>query len=169
MKLLYPKEWVASSYQIDYQDMKANGFKGIIFDIDNTLVFHGAPANEEAIELFNRLHAMGFKTCLISNNGKDRVEPFAKAVGSDFIWKAGKPLTKSYIKAMKRMKTTRKNTFFVGDQLFTDVCGANLSGIYSILVNPLDESEEIQIVLKRYLEKIVLHFYKKSGGTCNGN
>lgn len=169
MKFLYPKEWVSSSYKIDYQDMKDNGFKGIIFDIDNTLVFHGAPANDEAIALFARLHAMGFRTCLISNNGKDRVEPFAKAVKSDYIYKAGKPLSKSYIKAMKRMKTNRKTTFFVGDQLFTDVCGANVCGIYSILVNQLDAKEEPQIVLKRYLEKIVLHFYKKSGGVCNGD
>ncbi|MGN0480829.1 MAG: YqeG family HAD IIIA-type phosphatase [Lachnospiraceae bacterium] len=169
MNFLYPKEWVSCAYDIDYGYMKDNGYKGIIFDIDNTLVFHGAPANDEAVALFDRLHMMGFNTCLISNNGRERVEPFAKAVKSDFIWKAGKPATGSYIKAMKRMGTSRKNTFFVGDQLFTDVLGANMSGIYSILVNQLDSKEEPQIVLKRYLEKIVLYFYKKSGGTCNGN
>lgn len=169
MNFLYPKEWVSCAYDIDYQGMWDNGYRGIIFDIDNTLVFHGAPANDEAVALFDRLHMMGFNTCLISNNGRERVEPFARAVKSDFIWKAGKPATGSYIKAMKRMGTSRRNTFFVGDQLFTDVLGANMSGIYSILVNQLDSREEIQIVLKRYLEKIVLHFYKKSGGGCNGN
>ena len=60
------------------------------------------------------------------------------------------------------MGTNKKNTFFVGDQLFTDVYGANRVGLYSFLVKPIHPKEEIQIVLKRYLEKIVLHFYKKS-------
>ena len=62
---------------------------------------------------------------------------------------------------MKRMGTDRSNTLFIGDQLFTDVWGANRTGIYSILVKPMDPREEIQIVLKRYLEKIVLFFYLK--------
>ena len=166
MSLLYPSEWVSTAYRIDYEDMYAKGYRGIIFDIDNTLVFHGAPATDEAVELFERLRAIGFETCLISNNKAERVEPFAKLVRSRYISKAGKPATKSYIKAMKRMGTGMKNTFFVGDQLFTDVCGANLTGIYSVLVKPLNPKEEIQIVLKRYLEKIVLYFYKKKGGRC---
>ena len=62
------------------------------------------------------------------------------------------------------MGTHHGNTVFVGDQLFTDVYGARRTGIRSILVQPIDPHEEIQIVLKRYLEKIVLFFYKKRGG-----
>lgn len=169
MKFLYPKEWNSSAYRVDYSDMRNNGYEGIIFDIDNTLVFHGMPANIEAIALFRKLHGMGFKTCLISNNDKERVEPFALQVESSYIAKAGKPSSKSYLKAMKKMNTTRNNTFFVGDQLLTDIWGANRSGIYSVLVNPLGKKEEIQIILKRRLEKIILYFYKKAGGTCNGD
>ena len=60
---------------------------------------------------------------------------------------------------MDLMGTTPENTLFVGDQLFTDVWGAKRAGIYSILVKPIHPKEEIQIVLKRYLEKIVLFFY----------
>lgn len=63
---------------------------------------------------------------------------------------------------MQLMGTTSKNTVFVGDQLFTDVYGAKRTGIPNILVKPIHPKEEIQIVLKRYLEKIVLHYYKKS-------
>ena len=59
------------------------------------------------------------------------------------------------------MGTDRNTTLFVGDQLFTDVWGAKRSGIRNILVRPIHPKEEIQIVLKRYLEKIVLHFYLK--------
>ena len=86
---------------------------------------------------------------------------FAKEVDSKYIYKAGKPKQAGYLKAMKLMGTNRQTTMFVGDQLFTDVFGANRTGIPTILVNPIHPKEEIQIVLKRYLEKIVLHFYKR--------
>ena len=59
------------------------------------------------------------------------------------------------------MRTDAHSTLFVGDQIFTDVWGANRAGIYSILVKPIHPKEEIQIVLKRYLEKIVLFFYNR--------
>ena len=62
---------------------------------------------------------------------------------------------------MEMLGTDMRNTLFVGDQLFTDVWGAKNTGILSILVHPIDKKEEIQIVLKRYLEKIVLAFYKR--------
>jgi HAD superfamily phosphatase (TIGR01668 family) len=78
-----------------------------------------------------------------------------------FIEDAHKPSTKNYRKAMELMGTDTSNTLFVGDQLFTDVYGANRTGIYSILVKPIHPKEEIQIVLKRYLEKIVLFFYQR--------
>ena len=114
----YPGNYVDSAYEIPYEKLYERGFRGIIFDVDNTLVPHGAPADKQAIELFERLRAIGFST-------------------------------------------DRDTTFFVGDQLFTDVWGANRTGLYSILVKPINPKEEIQIVLKRYLEAIVLMFYRK--------
>ena len=86
---------------------------------------------------------------------------FNKDIGTDYIYNARKPSTKNYIRAMEIMGTDRTNTVFVGDQLFTDVWGAKRAGIRNILVRPIHPKEEIQIVLKRYLEKIVLYFYKK--------
>ena len=86
---------------------------------------------------------------------------FTKDIGTDYIYNAHKPSTKNYIRAMEIMGTDRTNTVFVGDQLFTDVWGAKRAGIRNILVRPIHPKEEIQIVLKRYLEKIVLYFYKK--------
>ena len=105
--------------------------------------------------------SIGFDTCLISNNQEPRVKPFAEKVQSKYVFNAHKPSTKNYIKAMELMQTDRGNTVFIGDQLFTDVWGAKRTGMKSILVKPIYPKEEIQIVLKRYLEKIVLHFYKK--------
>ena len=117
LERFYPDEYVDSSYGIDYQALYDRGIRGLLFDIDNTLVPHGKPETQRAVELFRRLEEMG---------------------------------------------TDRRTTVFIGDQLFTDVYGAKRSGIYSILVKPIHPKEEIQIVLKRYLERIVLYFYKKS-------
>lgn len=153
-----------SAYQIPWDTWYEMGIRGVIFDIDNTLVPHGAPADDRALALFGKLHGMGMKTCLLSNNKEPRVASFAAQVSSPYIYKAGKPAVKNYNKAMERMGTAAGDTLFVGDQLFTDVYGANRAGIYGILVKPIDPKEEIQIVLKRYLEAVVLHFYKRDKG-----
>lgn len=158
----YPKEYMKSTYEIDFAKYRVQGYRAVIFDIDNTLVEHGAPADERSIELIERLKSLGYDIMLLSNNKEPRVKMFNDAVQVNYIYKAGKPGTKNYQAAMVRMGSDETNTLFVGDQLFTDVWGANRAGIYSILVQPIDKKEEIQIVLKRYLEKIVLHFYKKS-------
>ena len=163
----FPDKYVASTYVIDFEKMYENGVRGLIFDIDNTLVPHGAPADHRAIALFERLKAIGYRCCLISNNQKPRVEMFNKDVQVDYVYDAHKPSTKNYKKAMELMETKESTTIFIGDQLFTDVWGAKRTGIRSILVKPIHPKEEIQIVLKRYLEKIVLHFYKKDKKKMN--
>ena len=160
-RTFYPDDYVASTYVIKFEELYQKGYKGLIFDIDNTLVPHGFPADERAIQLFERLRRIGFDTCLISNNQEPRVRPFAEQVNSKYVFDAHKPSTKNYKKAMQLMKTDEKTTIFIGDQLFTDVWGAKRTGIKSILVRPIHPKEEIQIVLKRYLERIVLHFYRK--------
>lgn len=161
LETFYPNEIQDSTYIIPFEKWKEKGYKGIIFDIDNTLVPHGADADERSILLFQRLKALGFETLLLSNNKEPRVKRFNEKIGTGYIYKAGKPGLKNYRKAMEKMGTTTENTLFVGDQLFTDVWGAKRAGIYSILVKPMDPKEEIQIVLKRYLEKFVLYFYNK--------
>ncbi len=164
-EIFYPDARAASSYEIDYASWYREGIRGVIFDIDNTLVMHGAPATPEAVALFQKLRNIGLDTCLISNNKAERVAPFAEAVGSRFMSKASKPSRRGYMEAMRLMGTNRNNTLFVGDQLFTDVWGANRCGIRTVLVHPIDPHEEIQIVLKRFLEKPVLWMYerKKAG------
>lgn len=157
----FPDEYVASTYIIPFEKLYEDGYRGVIFDIDNTLVPHGAPADERARKLFRRLEEIGFASCLISNNQEARVKMFNKDIQTNYIYNAHKPSTKNYIRAMEIMGTTRDTTLFVGDQLFTDVWGAKRAGIHNILVRPIHPKEEIQIVLKRRLEKIVLYFYAK--------
>ena len=158
----YPDTWVDSTYQIDFDELYKKGYRGLIFDIDNTLVPHGEPADDKAIAFFQHLKEIGYQTVLLSNNKEPRVKMFSNQVESQYIFKAGKPDTTGYEKAMQMMNTTTSNTFFVGDQLFTDIWGANKAGIVSFLTKPIHPKEEIQIVLKRCLEKIVLFFYHRS-------
>lgn len=170
LECFYPDEYLDSTYLIDFEKMYRQGYRGILFDIDNTLVPHGLPADERAVALFGRLKNIGYKVTMLSNNKEPRVKMFCDAVGAPYIYKAGKPNPDKYRTAMKNMGTDGKNTLFVGDQIFTDVWGANKAGIHSILVKPIHPKEEIQIVLKRYLEKIVLFGYhryiRKKGGNC---
>ncbi len=160
-QIFYPDEYVESTYAISFETWYQEGYRGVIFDIDNTLVPHGAPADKRAKELFEKLGKIGFQSCLLSNNQEPRVKMFNEEIHTNYIFNAHKPSVKNYNRAMELMGTDKKNTLFVGDQLFTDVWGAKNAGIYSILVKPIHPKEEIQIVFKRYLERIVLYFYKK--------
>lgn len=161
LQRFYPDCYLRSAYEIDYESYYAKGYRGIIFDIDNTLVEHGAPADERSMALINRLKNIGFGIMLLSNNKEPRVKMFNDAVHVSYIFKAGKPARRGYEEAMQKLGTDVNTTLFVGDQLFTDVWGARNAGIFSILTQPIDKKEEIQIVLKRYLERIVLFFYKR--------
>jgi HAD superfamily phosphatase (TIGR01668 family) len=161
LQTFYPDLYMDSAYGIDYEEYYRRGFRGIIFDIDNTLVEHGAPADERSIALMERLKKTGFQIMLLSNNKEPRVKMFNDKVHVSYIFKAGKPAKRGYEEAMSKMGTDRDTTLFVGDQLFTDVWGARRVGIFSILTRPIDKKEEIQIILKRRLEWIVLYFYKK--------
>lgn len=161
LKRFYPDVYMDSAYEIDYEGLHEKGYRGIIFDIDNTLVPHGAPADARSIGLFKRLRYIGYETVLLSNNKEPRVKSFNDKVNSRYIFKANKPFPESYKKAMELMGTSPETTLFVGDQLFTDVWGAKKAGILTYLVKPIHPKEEIQIVFKRYLEKIVLFFYNR--------
>ena len=157
----FPGAYMDSTYVINFEELYKEGIRGVIFDIDNTLVPHGAPADGRAIRLFARLRSIGLDYCLISNNQLPRVKPFADAVQAKFVENAHKPSKRNYLKAMELMHVDLDSCIFVGDQIFTDIYGAKRCGMRTILVKPLHPREEIQIVLKRYLEKIVLYFYQK--------
>ena len=160
MAIFFPGEYLDSTYVIDFDKLYNDGYRAVIFDVDNTLVPHGAPADERAIALFAHLKELGFSCMLLSNNKEPRVKSFNDVVQVNYMFKANKPFPANYRKAMEIMGTTTENTLFVGDQIFTDVMGGNLAGIRTILVKPIHPKEEIQIVIKRIPEKLVLFFYK---------
>ena len=159
---LYPTKYYESSYIIDYEKLYEKGYRGIIYDLDNTLVPHGAPADERALELMDRLKSIGYTIFFLSNNRKEREEMFNEKIGALYLCKASKPNKRGYLKAAEMMNLDPSKILVVGDQIFTDIWGANMAGMRSCLVMPIDRSsDEIQIVIKRMLEKVVLIPYLK--------
>ena len=120
---LYPREEQESAYTLDYERLYEQGYRGIIFDIDNTLVEHGAPATKDAVELVEKLRRMGFTVCFVSNNDEPRVSSFCKPMDALYICKAGKPKFKGYGDAMKILGTTR-NRRYPSETRFLRICGA---------------------------------------------
>ena len=106
LEIFYPDETADTSYGIDYEALYRKGYRGLIYDVDNPLVPHGAPADDRAKALFERLHTIGFSAVLLSNNKEPRVKSFAEDVKyADYIFKADKPSVKGYEEAMRRMGT----------------------------------------------------------------
>lgn len=169
LQRFYPDRYENSTYEIDFDAYYQKGYRAILFDIDNTLVPHGFPADARAIKLFEHLHGLGFQCMMLSNNKEPRVKGFCDAVNCQYIFKANKPGVLAYKRGMEQMGCDTSNTLFVGDQIFTDIWGAKKAGIFSILVKPIHPKEEIQIVLKRRLEWFVLRSYLKHGGQQHGN
>ena len=151
----YPTEYYSSAYLIDFDELYRKGFRGLLTDVDNTLVPHDAPADERALQLITDLKARGWQICIISNNDEPRVRPFADLADCPYVYKAGKPSAAGYLKGMQITGTGREETLFLGDQLFTDIWGANQAGIRSILVQPMARDPKFHIRLKRAGEAVV--------------
>ncbi len=167
IRLLYPDEYIESVFAIDYEKLYKMGYRGLIFDIDNTLVHHGDDATKEAEELLSGLSKKGFKLMMLSNNDKERVESFLKNIDSMYIADANKPEPDNYLRAVAMMGLRKEETVFIGDQIFTDILGANRSGIANILVKFIRLDGEKRIGKKRYLEKLILFIRRFSGTVGN--
>jgi len=160
LKAFYPYEYVESVFLVDYNKVYNKGYRGIIFDIDNTLVHHGEDSTEEIDELFKIIHNIGLKTLLLTDNSEERTKRFLKNIDSLYIYDAKKPNVSNYLKAVEMMNIRKEEALFIGDQIFKDIYGANRSGIDNILVKYMRYSDETKIGIRRNLEKIVLLFYK---------
>lgn len=146
-------------FDLPYQSLYQTGFKGLIFDIDQTLVMHGAPVTDQIIELFQKLEKLGFQLFLLSNNTEERIAEFNQDLAVPFIPLSDKPHPKNFLKALEIMNLAPSETLMIGDQLFTDVLGASRANISTILVNFLYDPQEGGIGKKRWIEKIILTSY----------
>ncbi|PKM96167.1 MAG: YqeG family HAD IIIA-type phosphatase [Firmicutes bacterium HGW-Firmicutes-1] len=160
----FPSAFYDSIFEVEYKKLKDEGYKGLMFDIDNTLVpFDVAHPTQEIIDLFTQLKNEGFKICLVSNNNQTRVFRFNERLKVFAVPKALKPMRRNLRKAMSLMGTEVKNSVFIGDQLFTDVWGGNRLGVKTILVKPIAVKEEWITKVKRSTEKIIFNMYLKAG------
>lgn len=162
LKKLYPYEYVESIFTIDYKRLYEKGYRGVIFDIDNTLVPHGKDSTPEIDNFFKEIRNIGFKTFLLSDNGEKRIKRFLENIDCPYISNADKPKVDNYLKAIEIMGLVNSNVIYIGDQIFTDILGANKSGIANILVKYIGYYDNQKIGIKRNIEKIVLKLYKRS-------
>ncbi len=128
--------------------------KGLILDVDNTLTTHDNPVPAERVpEWVDLMKKNSIKLVIVSNNHPPRVKPFADMLGIDFVCEGKKPLSKGFKEAVRKINLPRKNIAAVGDQIFTDVLGANLYGIKMLYTAPIEHEKTTFFKIKRTLEK----------------
>ncbi|MFY3791010.1 YqeG family HAD IIIA-type phosphatase [Ureibacillus sp. MALMAid1270] len=161
---LLPKEFVTSVYEITADKLKNLGIKGIITDLDNTLIeWNRHEATEEIANWLKAMEDEGIKVIIASNNNEERVKRFAEPLGIPYIFKAKKPLGAAYLAALKQLNLDRKEVVMVGDQLLTDIMGANRLQLYTILVRPVAESDGLVTKFNRFVERRVFNSLKRRG------
>lgn len=165
MRRLVPSLFVESVYEIDLVQLQARGVRGIITDLDNTLVRWDEPdATPKILQWLDHVRdTYGIKVCIVSNNQHHRVERFAKPLNIPWIAKAKKPTNSPFLRALEVLGTKREETVVIGDQLFTDVLGGNRMGMYTILVAPIGEKEFIGTKVLRGMERVAFSILRKRG------
>jgi HAD superfamily phosphatase (TIGR01668 family) len=159
-----PDQHVKSIFEITPESLKEKGVKGIITDLDNTLVeWDRATPTPKLIEWFEELKRNGIRVTIVSNNNEERVKSFSEPLGIPFIHQARKPMGRAFRKALAQMKLKKEETVVIGDQLLTDVFGGNLSGLHTILVVPVAKTDGFFTRFNRQIERVLLNWFRKKG------
>nr|WP_275695526.1 YqeG family HAD IIIA-type phosphatase [Fredinandcohnia sp. SECRCQ15] len=159
-----PNEHKKSVYDISINKLKERGVKGIITDLDNTLVEWDRPnATPELVTWFEEVRKHGIVVMIVSNNNEQRVKSFADPLGLPFIFEARKPLTLAFKRAVREMNLKKEEVVVIGDQLLTDVLGGNRSGLHTILVVPVAQTDGVITKFNRTIERRILSWMKRKG------
>ncbi|WP_280768536.1 YqeG family HAD IIIA-type phosphatase [Salipaludibacillus daqingensis] len=159
-----PDKYVQSVFELSMEELKEQGIKGIITDLDNTLVeWDREDATEDLIAWFEKLRDSGFQIVIVSNNNEKRVKHFADPHKITFIHSARKPLSKAFKTACKLMNLKREETVVIGDQLLTDILGGNRGGFQTILVVPVAQTDGLLTKFNRRIEQKVFSAMKRKG------
>ena len=156
----FPDKKVETVRDVDYQQLKRLGIRAVIFDLDNTLALWGEEELEsEVLDLFEDLQSRGLKVAVLSNSKKKEIEDFVAELPFPHLFNAGKPRSRGFEKILGELDVGAEETAMVGDQLFTDVLGANRMNMYTIRVEPLDPTREYKFTrINRLAESILLRF-----------
>lgn len=164
LKKFLPDEHVNSVFDIDPHILKNKGIKGIITDLDNTLVpWDVKDATPEVIQWFKQMEEHDIKITIISNNNQERVKVFSEPLGASYVYSARKPLTHTFKTVAKQMQLQKKEIVVIGDQLLTDVLGGNRTGLYTILVVPIVQTDGKITRVNRMIERKILKHMRKKG------
>ncbi|WP_096270652.1 YqeG family HAD IIIA-type phosphatase [Paucisalibacillus globulus] len=164
LKRFLPNEHVKNIFEIKPSVLKEQGIKGIITDLDNTLVaWNVKEATPEVVNWFKLMKDNGIKVTIISNNKEDRVKMFSEPLGTPFVFSARKPLRRAFKTAAKQMELNKEEIVVVGDQLLTDVLGGNSAGFYTILVVPIVKTDEKITQVNRKIERKIMNYFRKKG------
>ncbi|WP_108669573.1 YqeG family HAD IIIA-type phosphatase [Peribacillus acanthi] len=164
IKNFLPSEHVKSIFDISPEILLEKGIKGIITDLDNTLVEWDRPtATPKLIEWFENMRSHGILVTIVSNNNERRVRTFSDPLKIPFIFQARKPMGRAFRKAIKQMGIKREEAVVIGDQLLTDVLGGNRNGFHTILVVPVASTDGLVTRFNRKVERRILTFFKKKG------
>lgn len=161
--MLYPKKYLNSVKEIDINLLKSNEIKGLVLDVDNTLIDFNKNIPEGIKEWMEHLKQNGIKCCILSNsNNEEKISYVSNQLNIPYIHFAKKPCKSGFEKAKKLLGLEAKNIAVVGDQIMTDVIGANRSNMFSILVKPIDDKDYLLTKVKRPLEKLIIKKYIKT-------
>jgi HAD superfamily phosphatase (TIGR01668 family) len=164
LNLFCPHEQIHSVTELDCGKLADQGLRGLIFDLDNTLVrWKHDELAPEVLAKMAQLKASGFHICLLSNARQHRAAAIADQLHIAFIAPAAKPRKGSFKKALELLGTSPEQTAIIGDQLFTDICGGNRTGLHTIWVKPLAEREFFWTRLVRRLEGFVARRLRRQG------
>lgn len=164
LNYLTPNLYLETVYDLEIEKLRKNGINTIITDLDNTLVGWNDPhPDAKLVQWFEKLQENGFKIAIVSNNGENRVAEFATKVEIPFISKANKPRRSPFNRAMELLNSTKQESAVIGDQIFTDVLGGNRTGLFTILVIPINPKEFIGTKVVRQCEKLILRHLVKTG------
>lgn len=162
LKKLYPDLYVKSLMEIPLDELKGLGKKAFILDLDNTVTeWNSNNLTKEVAEWFITIKEQGFKACILSNNGEQRVVKVAEQLGIPYVHRAQKPRRGAFFKAMKVLQASKEETAVIGDQIFTDVLGGNRAGLFTILVVPIHKREFVGTKISRFMEYFVLKRLQK--------
>lgn len=163
-KKFLPSEFVKSVFDISPQRLLDKGIRGIITDLDNTLVEWDRPyATPKLVSWLKSMKDAGIQVTIVSNNNEMRVKSFADPLGIPFIYKARKPMGKAFRKALQLMDVKREEVVVIGDQLLTDVVGGNRIQLHTILVLPVAKSDGFFTRFNRLVERRIFKALKRRG------
>lgn len=163
MQNFIPDIYQKSVYDIDYQKLKKKGIKCLLFDLDNTLVPVNTDVPTKKVKELFAILEKDFKVIILSNSGKKRLIPFKEGLNVDTSASSRKPFKKKYLKIMNIYNFKYHEIAAIGDQLLTDIFGANRIGITSILINPIGEYEKFCTKINRFFEGFIYRRLKRKG------